>query len=316
MVEIEKKGQELATVLEYYGLLDELYNNKIICPFHDDVNPSMIVDLENGSFYCFGCLASGDAMKFVKLAEKKDDFWSIKKYYRIIRNKSLKGKVRAKEIIVGKQVKKDYEQLFDEAHDFYFGLKTVNWEKNKSATKRYMIKRGFTTEALSLCRAKLTLDTNYPIVFPMFDNGNFKGWVSRTTSPEIEAKRKYLYNKGFSRRDTIVGDYSRDKLVLVEGYMDWLKMKQHGVNNVGAILGWKITSEQITKLKDKGVKQIISALDSDECGNKGTKYLTKYFEVIKFQFPEGVKDPGQMDLEQFRKAKAQTIRKWEVVNKW
>lgn len=272
-----------------------------------DVNPSMIIDFESGSFYCFGCLASGDAMKFVMLAESdKDDFWSVKKYFRIIAsNKTGKNKIKHINYFNSK-VKVDYQQLYDEAHDFYFGLKTIDWKKEKSPEKAYMLKRGFNAEALNLCGAKLTLDENYPIVFPMLDNGNFKGWVCRTTSPAIEAKRKYLYNKGFKRSDTIVGSYERDKLVLVEGYMDWLKMKQFGVNNAGAILGWKITNEQVAKLKEKNIRTVISALDADECGRKGTEYLKKFFNVIEFQYQRGVKDLGEMNQDQFRESRAKT----------
>ena len=312
MVEIEGKGEQLATVLEYYDL--EEYNNKIICPFHDDINPSMIVDFENGTFYCFGCLASGDAMKFVKLAESHlDDLWAVKKFYRILRKNKKNGKIKYKKQLIGKRGRGDLQQLYDEAHDFYFGLKTIDWGREKSEVKDYMYKRGFEPKSLNLCKAKLTYNDNYPIVFPMFDLGKFKGWVSRTTTPEIEAKRKYLYNTGFSRRDTLVGDYNNSKVVLVEGYMDWLKMKQFGVKYVAAILGWKITKEQIEKLQKQGVKTIISALDADECGKKGTKELAKYFNVIPFQFLKGVKDPGEMNYKQFKKSKIKTM-KMEVVN--
>ena len=41
----------------------------------------------------------------------------------------------------------------------------------------------------------------------MIDNGKFKGWVCRTTDKDIEKKRKYLYNKGFRRAETLVGSY-------------------------------------------------------------------------------------------------------------
>ncbi|MBR6939712.1 MAG: DNA primase [Clostridia bacterium] len=37
-------------------------NGKIICPFHDDRNPSMQVDR---GFYCYGCGEKGDVIDFV-----------------------------------------------------------------------------------------------------------------------------------------------------------------------------------------------------------------------------------------------------------
>lgn len=101
------------------------------------------------------------------------------------------------------------------------------------------------------------------------DNGKFKGWVCRTTVKEIEQKRKYLYNTGFSRANTVVGNYGSEKyVIIVEGYMDMLKFLQFGVDNVCAIFGWKMSDNQFKKLKASGIKFVISALDNDECGKK------------------------------------------------
>lgn len=67
----------------------------------------------------------------------------------------------------------------------------------------------------------------------MLDNGRFKGWVCRTNIPEVEQKRKYLYNKGFRRKVSLVGDYGDNEvLFVVEGFMDRLKFIQFGVDNV------------------------------------------------------------------------------------
>lgn len=65
--------------------------------------------------------------------------------------------------------------------------------------------------------------------------------------------------------------------------MDRLKFLQFGESNVAAILGWKMSSEQIKKLKDKGVNTIISALDNDPCGKRGTAYLKEHFNVVRFR---------------------------------
>lgn len=78
-----------------------------------------------------------------------------------------------------------------------------------------------------------------------------------------------MYNEGFSRATTLCGTYTKGKVVVIcEGYMDMLKFKQFGLKNVVAILGWKITAEQIAKLKKAGITHVISALDNDECGKK------------------------------------------------
>ena len=66
-------GKELAKVLIYFGLIADVVSSdfNIICPFHNDINPSMRIDLQDGSFFCFGCEAKGNALDFVKLALPK-----------------------------------------------------------------------------------------------------------------------------------------------------------------------------------------------------------------------------------------------------
>jgi DNA primase len=307
-IEFHVGGLELAKVTHYYGVDDESQGDmyKIICPFHGDNNPSLQINLQDGTFYCYGCGVSGNAVDFVRLAESKklDDLHVYMRYFRILHSNKVK-RITPKNYVV-KRSQKDKEVLLAEAHDDYFGLKTRDWHKVKSPEKDYMVKRGFTADSLNLCKAKITYDANYPIMFPMFDNGVFKGWDCRTTTKRIEKKRKYLYNKGFSRRDTLVGDYKSKTVVLVEGYMDWLIMRQNGLYHVAALLGWKITAEQITKLKAEGVEVVISALDNDTCGKRGTDYLANFFNVIRFQFPDGVKDPGDLNKVAFDKAYKKT----------
>ena len=48
-------------VAEYYGLKVNR-NGMACCPFHDDRTPSMKIDKR---YYCFGCLAKGDAVDYV-----------------------------------------------------------------------------------------------------------------------------------------------------------------------------------------------------------------------------------------------------------
>ena len=45
---------------------------KGLCPFHSERTPSFTVYPANGSFYCFGCGAGGNAITFVKQAENLD----------------------------------------------------------------------------------------------------------------------------------------------------------------------------------------------------------------------------------------------------
>lgn len=306
-IEFKPSSKELAKILHYYNLLESSDQYKIVCPFHNDINASMLINLNEGSYYCFGCNKNGNAYDFVKDANPKlDDLNKVRLYYKILKSKKVKGIKYDGSINIKKKKTQSPEHVLDVASDYYYNLKTIDWSIETDPIKQYMVDRGFEVNTLNKCKAKLTYNNSYPIVFPMLDMGEFKGWVCRTSNPIIQQKRKYLYNKGFSRSNTLVGKYNNETVVLVEGYMDYLKMKQNGVTYVAAILGWKITTPQINKLKAMGVKNIISALDTDPCGQKGTEYLKKFFNVIRFQFPEGVKDPGDLNKELFKIANKET----------
>lgn len=312
-------GKELAKVLYYYGLIPDTTSveQKIPCPFHNDINPSMLVDLSAGKFFCFGCQETGDAFQFVrKMYPKKNELQTGLKYFEILKSKKvskidLSGRIKPK---------KESQQAYDEACDYYYGLSKVDWldkQANEEVVeaRKYMLKRGFKPQVLNQCQAKVTYNYSYPIIFPMLDNGKFKGWVCRTDKPQVEAKRKYLYNEGFARKNSLIGTYgNKDYVIVVEGYMDRLKMVQNltelGIEeDVVAILGWKMSNEHIQKLKQSGVKYVISALDNDECGRKGTVYLKSKFKVVRFSYLKGIKDPGEMNVEQFKKMYIKTMKK-------
>lgn len=313
------KGTNLAKVLWYYNLIPSAssLSQKIVCPFHEDVNPSMIVNLDDGSWFCFGCNLSGDAIKFVKLMEAKynnlNDLQAYKKYLRILKSDKCSGIKLSKSLVKQKPLQR---QLYNEAYDYYHGLKRINWndsgESEVISARDYMMNRGFSPDTLYKCGAKVTYNQSYGLIFPMLDNGKFKGWVCRTMIKSIEQKRKYLYNEGFSRATTLVGTYGKkDYVFVVEGYMDRLKFVQFGEENVVAILGWKMSPQQIQKLKDKGITKVISALDNDDCGRKGTKFLQKHFNVTRFAYLKGIKDPGEMTQESFNKMFKRTMKNFE-----
>src|SRR5690554_5144120 len=65
----EFRRELLPDPAEYYSRLDKLRRHgeegTACCPFHDDRNPSLSVNLTDGRFYCHGCGASGgDVLDF------------------------------------------------------------------------------------------------------------------------------------------------------------------------------------------------------------------------------------------------------------
>lgn len=300
-------GKELAKVLIYYGLIVDVDSSEfsVLCPFHDDVNPSMRVCLSDGSFFCFACESKGNALDFVKLANPElNDLQCCILLEQILNSKEVKAlKIRYK-----KKKRINNKQALRESHDYYYGLRKTNWykvsEKEEVEALEYMKNRGFDERALTIAKCKADCyNMAYPILFPILDNGEFRGWVARTTNKFVEKKRKYLYNDGFVKRNTLCGNYEKGKPVYVcEGFIDYLSLRTRGhKKNVVALLGWHISDMQVEKLKKKGVTRIVSVLDNDTYGIKGTKYLKNFFnDVVRFQYPEGKKDPGDMTEKEIR----------------
>lgn len=305
-------GRDLAKVLVYYGIIDNVNSSgfNIVCPFHEDINPSMRIDLSDGSFYCFGCEVQGNALDFVqKAVPEVNPLQSTVLLEQIVRShevRHIQYKARKKRRINNKQ-------SLIEAHDYYYGLKTVDWKKPETEEEKqileYMYNRGFDAMALNKAHCKANCNVAYPFVFPILDNGIFKGWVARTMNKHTEKKRKYLYNEGFYKRDTLCGTYEENSIVfLCEGFFDYLALKARGrIKNVVALLGWHISDEQTNKLKQKGVKVVISALDNDKCGERGTEYLKRFFQVVRFEIPDDKKDTGDMTAGEIRRSAKKAI---------
>lgn len=304
-------GKDLAKVLYYYGLIADVTTTEfnINCPFHDDPNPSMMIKLSNGTFYCFGCGLYGNAYDFVKFAQPElNDLQVCIVLEKILKSdKIVNLDVKYKK----KQRKNDISFMLEEAEDYYYGLKRVDWTKQLSGDQQkifdYMSDRGFTKQDLNFAGCKVSCNIAYPILFPILDNGIFKGHVGRTMRKSVEQRRKYLYNDGFRKRDTLCGTYQEKSVpVLCEGFLDYLSVKTKGrLKNVIAVLGWHISDLQIEKLYEKKIKKVICALDNpkvDKAGEKGLRLLEKHFEVIPFPYPEGVKDPGEMSIKQMQKS--------------
>ena len=64
---------DIESVISSYVNLRRRGRNLVgLCPFHNEKTPSFTVYPENGSFYCFGCGAGGDAITFIRKIENLD----------------------------------------------------------------------------------------------------------------------------------------------------------------------------------------------------------------------------------------------------
>jgi DNA primase len=66
-----KQHADIVVVIQDYVSLKKVgINYKGLCPFHGERTPSFNVNRDKGFFYCHGCGAGGDVLKFLELHEK------------------------------------------------------------------------------------------------------------------------------------------------------------------------------------------------------------------------------------------------------
>ncbi len=318
------------SLLKHFGIFQPEPLYKIICPFHADKNASLQINIEKAFFYCYAeCGAKGSSLELFKNFYKiqhpdkriPSDLYCLQCISKIhkkreeeeegdIGGEGVGGSIRIATVNPYSSVKTkiNYKDGITEAKNYYYNLPVPCWYRASNTPEieeeireclHYITKRGFNKKLLQKAEAKPSLNKYYPIIFPLLENGIFRGYVMRTFDPEVEGQRKYMYNKGFSRKITLAGTFKQPIVLIVEGYLDCLAAKQLGIQNVVAILGWKISSEQVTKLKKKGIKKIICGTDNDEAGNKGYKYFqrigkTHGFEIARIRYPKKIKDFGDL----------------------
>ena len=132
------KGKDLAKVLIYFGIINDVVSSdfNIICPFHDDINPSMRICLTDGSFFCFGCEAKGNALDFVmKAYPELNDLQACVLLEKILNSnevKELNVKYRKKRRIQN-------GQALIEAKDYYYGLRETDWHDIKTKEEQNIL---------------------------------------------------------------------------------------------------------------------------------------------------------------------------------
>lgn len=261
---------------------------KACCPFHTEKSASFTVSGSKQIYHCFGCKASGDAIKFVQEHERLTYPEAMDK---------LAG-------IYG--IALEHTQSQKKSTDVFFRMFTCFVSKLDSSHKEYLAQRGVSIEMIEkfgigyapsskeqieyaksnilnieeLVEAGIFGNENSlfarfvdRIIFPIRNaNGVFIGFGGRTisnhpakyiNSPQTEYfnKSKVFYALDLAR-DSII---RTGKMIIVEGYMDTIMLHQYGYTNTVAVLGTALTAEHIPTIK-KLRCSVTLALDSDKAG--------------------------------------------------
>jgi DNA primase len=111
------------------------------------------------------------------------------------------------------------------------------------------------------------------VIFPIFDLRQqvvgFGGRVLNDSLPKyLNTPETAIFHKGeflYGLHASLKAIRENGRAVIVEGYMDWLALKKHGLEEVVATLGTALTDRHVRKLKGYA-KEAVIVFDSDEAG--------------------------------------------------
>lgn len=304
ILSIQRKANIVDIIRDYVPLIQRGKNYFGICPFHDDHNPSMSVSPEKGVYKCFVCGNAGNVFNFVMEYEKVSFYEAVK----IVADKigvSIDISTSKKE----NTKKSPLYDIYNIAYKFYQNnLNTVygkeakkyllNRKIDEDVIKNFNI--GLSLSDSELCnalKAKGFKDDDIVssgvasqngnniydiyknrIMFPLYDlEGNVVGFSGRiynqkseskyinTKETEIFKKGELLYNYHIAKKEA----RKEKNIIVVEGFMDVIRLSTIGIVNVVATMGTAVTKYQLNLIQ-KLAPNITLMFDGDKAGEKAT----------------------------------------------
>lgn len=318
-----KDSVDIVTLFADFGVKLEKKGSNYMgcCPWHDDKTPSLSVDRTKGVYNCFGCGESGDSFSLV-MKMKGLDFKQATQFlksrdYQIIEPVKPPLEELDIQVLEDNEPHLNGEQLLEKVKDYYFSqiqsnTKALNYLdsrglKDPSLIKHYEI--GFSNGSLKSMLSEKQIEElkhlgvltdkgnetllNH-LVFPLKNSKNqVVGFYGRTINKSSKVKHKYLKGGHKGLLDRMVLEVYKDEIILTESVLDALSLKKLGFNNVIPCYGVNGFSEpHLIEFKDRMIKSITIAFDSDESGitgskNLGEKLLKEGFKVREITSPKG-----------------------------
>ena len=311
-------------------------NHWACCPFHQEKTPSFSVNTQKGFYHCFGCGVSGDAIRFLmdydnlpfpEAVEQLAAFNGLDVPYE---DDGRHYDAQEKDLYdLGLECLADAAAFFHEAFYSDAGKAARDYLR-----QRHLKKQTVDTFMLGYAPANNALlnhlGSKYPqqllqdvgligkkddhyydwfrerVIFPIHNSkGKIIAFGARAMG---DAQPKYLNSPEttwFNKRFELYGLYqamqARERTLLVtEGYMDVIKLWQHGVTNAVAALGTAIGDTHISQLKKRADKTYFS-FDGDTAGQKAAR---KALEAVfaqhdkqhewRFMFMPAGEDPDSL----------------------
>ncbi|GAC1686218.1 MAG: hypothetical protein NVS9B3_04580 [Gemmatimonadaceae bacterium] len=303
------------------------------CPFHQGTHRNFSVSPDKSIFYCFVCHESGDVFSFLQkrlgmtwpsavraVAERtgiavpdetqrrpgpdpREPLWEVNgvaaEYFRRILWSDPLGSP-ARDYLYSRAITREVAERFGlgfaprEIGLMRAYLQTLGFGDDRQIEAGLLVRADEGAEPRPRFRGR--------VIFPISDTGGrvvgFGGRLIAAGEPkylnsgetEIFQKRRLLYGLSWAKQAM----RREDRVLVVEGYFDAVRLMAHAVDSVVAPLGTALTEEQATTLL-RYTKNVFLLYDSDRAGLKATfeagdRLLNLGARVQVVTFPEG-EDP-------------------------
>lgn len=262
-------------------------NLKARCPFHNEKTPSFFISSSRGSYYCFGCGASGDIFTFVEEFEGLDFKGALK----LLANRAgVPLEAYSKEMQESESEKEKLYRVMEEAtkyfennlagngevleylksrglndksiKDFRIGYAILDWRrlydylKSKNFSNTEIEKAGLAKKPDDITKAMYDRFRGR-VMFPISDSSGRVIAFSGRIFVDDGKSAKYLNSPEtpiFSKNAVLYGlDKAKDSIrkndfsVLVEGQMDLVLSHQAGYKNTVATSGTALADTTFSK---------------------------------------------------------------------
>lgn len=256
-----------------------------ICQFHPDRNPSMVVNVRKGLFYCRSCNASGKIEKLARHVgiELEDESVPISQLRKRCRDMMI---VPANEIPI-QTLPESWLGKFDFPHSY--------WSE----------KRGFdptTVQQFGLGYDPLTNRGTIPL---RDSHGKLMGVIYRRFD---SGRPKYLYPKGLRIGRVLFGSWKvrahHKRIAIVEGSLDAVACWQARIPAV-ALLGSRLSPDQAKLIRSLGIRSVVTMTDNDQAGYEAVISIKDGLPGINvsvgwYRPAWRAKDPGELKAQRRR----------------
>ena len=333
--EVLRRVDIVEVVSSYFPLKKRGANYWALSPFKPEKTPSFAVSPSKQIFKCFSSGKGGNVIQFVmemegisygeavrKLAERygipvdeerargpsrsaRERYLSI--YREVVRfyREALSQSAEAQSYLKKRGIRADTVEKF------VLGYAPAGWD---TLTKR-LLELGFDRESLveagvvsrSEETGRLYDRFRNRVVFPISDErGEVVALAGRTLSDDPD-EPKYLNSPEtafYKKSEVLYGFFQAkgairraERVIVVEGYMDCIRLHQEGVGEVVAVSGTALSEVQVGLLR-RQARRVYLAFDADEAGQLAAERnvepaLSGGFLVYVVQFGEG-KDPDEV----------------------